>query len=76
MSRPVLLALLQQPGVQPRYGRWLPPRLLATWGQHSLVSPASPHARGELQTGRRRFLHYLAENAGLVGSQSSVIRSQ
>ncbi len=60
----LLLALLQRDDVAPLHGRWLPPRLLAAWGRYSRVRPARPQARSELQTGRRRFLHYLAENAG------------
>jgi hypothetical protein len=62
-----LLGLLQRDDVRPLYGRWLPPRLLAAWGEMCAWPPASPNARGELQTGRPRFLHYLAEAAGLVG---------
>jgi hypothetical protein len=62
-----LLALLQREDVRPLHGRWLPPRLLATWGEMCAWPPASPHVRSELHTGRRRFLHYLAEVAGLLG---------
>jgi hypothetical protein len=61
-----LLALLQHQDVRPLHGRWLPPRLLAAWGQRCASPPVS-QAKGELQTGRRRFLHYLAERAGFVG---------
>jgi len=62
-----LLALLQVNAVRPLHARWLPPRLLAEWGRRCARPPASPQARGELRTGRRRFLHYLAEAAGLLG---------
>lgn len=62
-----LLALLQRQDVRPRHGRWLTARPLADWGECCAWPPAAPEARGELQTGRRRFLHYLAEAAGLVG---------
>jgi hypothetical protein len=62
----VLLALLRREDVRPLTGGWLPPRFLATWGQRCAVPPASPQARSELRTARRRFLHYLAETAGLI----------
>jgi hypothetical protein len=61
-----LLALLQGDDTRPLAGRWLPPRSLVAWGRRCAVPPASPNARSEMQTGRRRFLHYLAENAGLI----------
>jgi hypothetical protein len=67
-----LLGLLQRNEMTPLHHRWLPPRLLARWGQACVVPPVSPQAGSELQTGRRRFLHYLAENAGwLVGGAMS-----
>lgn len=56
----LLLGLLHQDDVHSLHGRWLPPRTLAAWGRGCLVSPAFPHVRSELQTGRRRFLHYEA----------------
>lgn len=62
----VLLALLQREPVRPLHGHWLPPRILTAWGRHSVVPPLSLGARGELQTGRRRFLHYLAESGGFL----------
>ncbi|MCK6629267.1 MAG: helicase C-terminal domain-containing protein [Anaerolineae bacterium] len=66
-----LLALFQTADVRPWHGRWLPPGLLQEWGQCCAVPPASPAARSELQTGRRRFIHYLAESAGWIGGQGS-----
>jgi hypothetical protein len=68
-----LLALLQREDVRPLHGRWLPPRLLAAWGEMCAWPPAWPHARSELQAGRRRFLHYLAEAGGLVGLAGSYL---
>jgi hypothetical protein len=62
-----LLGLLQRDDLRPRHGRWLPPRPLRAWGERCARPPARPAAAGELQTGRRRFLHYLAEAAGLLG---------
>ena len=67
-----LLALLQRDAPRPLHQRWLPPHFLITWGHHCAQPPASPSPRSELQTNRRRFLHYLAESAGLVSSQQSV----
>lgn len=61
-----LLALLQRDEIVPLHGRWLPPRFLAAWGRCCRVRPATPQARSELQTARRRFLHYLAEAGGWV----------
>jgi hypothetical protein len=48
-----LLALLQREDVRPLHGRWLPPRILAAWGELCAWPPASPDVRSELQTGRR-----------------------
>ncbi len=64
-----LFGLLQRDDVAPRHGRWLPPNLLLAWGRGCLGPIVHPQARGELQTGRRRFLHYLAENAGWLNVQ-------
>ncbi len=61
-----LLALLQRDDIYPLHGRWLPPRFLAVWGQHCLMPPLLAKAGSELQTGRRLFLHYLAQSAGLL----------
>jgi len=63
----LFLALLQREEVRPLPGGWLPPGFLAAWGEGCAVPPASPDARSEKRTGRRRFLHYLAEAAGFVG---------
>jgi hypothetical protein len=67
-----LLALLQRDDISPLHGRWLPPRVLAEWGQGCAAPPWQANARSELQTGRRRFIHYLAENAEFVSGQGSV----
>jgi hypothetical protein len=69
----VLLALLQKEDVVPLHGRWLPPNFLRQWEQHCAIPAAIPAARSELQTGRRRFLHYLAEAAGFVIGHSSLV---
>lgn len=71
-----LLALLQREDIAPLHRRWLPSYFLADWSQNCAVPPASPNARSELQTNRRRFLHYLAENAGWLGDQGSEVRGE
>ncbi len=63
-----LLALLQRTEVSLLHRCWLPPSFLTLWGQHCAVPPYNLTPRSELQTNRRRFIHYLAENAGLVNS--------
>ena len=70
-----LLALLQRDDISPLHGRWLPPRFLAEWGEACSVAPASPRARSERQTGRRRLLHYLAESAGWIGTNDQLAMS-
>lgn len=60
----VLLALLHREEPVPLHNRWLPFRLLVAWGRLCSLPPATAQARSELQTGRRRFLHYLAVRAG------------
>ncbi|MCB0214815.1 MAG: hypothetical protein KDJ52_36080, partial [Anaerolineae bacterium] len=64
-----LLALLHRHPLRLRHGRWLPPWFLKMWGHHSALPPTRPTALGELQTARRRFLHYLAATAGLVNAE-------
>ncbi len=70
----VLLALLQRDDITPRQQRWLTPNILTVWGQACRVQPTAPEARGELQTNRRRFLHYLAENAGWLPPGSAFLK--
>jgi hypothetical protein len=70
-----LLALLQRDDISPRHGRWLPSRFLTAWGDRCAIVPTSPGARSERHTGRRRFLHYLAENAGWLGVNDQLAMS-
>ena len=65
-----LLARLQREPVQPLHNRWLPPTFLQRWGALNRIAPETPAPRSELQTNRRRFLHYLAENAGQLSALS------
>ncbi len=71
-----LLALLQRDQVSLLHGRWLPPHFLQLWGQHCAGPPDHPNARSELQTNRRRFLHYLAESAGFVTGPEALVTGQ
>jgi hypothetical protein len=70
----LLLALLEARDVRPLHGRWLPPRLLAAWGRRCAAPPRHIEARGERQTGRRRFLHYLAKAAGLIAPVGELLK--
>lgn len=62
----LLLGLCHRQPVTPITGKWLPPRLLANWDRRCSVAPQHPAARSELQTGRRRFIHFLAESAAFL----------
>lgn len=63
----VLLGLLLRNNVKLAWGRWLPPRFLKMFNQWLSIPESLPDMRSELKTERLRFLHYLAETAGLVG---------
>ena len=69
------LAFLQGTDVRPFAGRWLTPRPLRALNR-SLAhpDPTVPEAGSELQTGRIRFLHYLAEAAGLVAPVGGLLK--
>jgi hypothetical protein len=70
-----LLAFLQGHDVRPFAGRWLAPRHLRTFNAAlSHPDPAAVAARSELQTGYLRFLHYLAEAAGLVAPALGLLK--
>ncbi|MFQ5858293.1 MAG: WYL domain-containing protein [Anaerolineae bacterium] len=63
----LLISLLHREDIRPLWGRWLPPRHLGDLNERLSVSEDVSQARSELQTGRLRFIHALAEAAGLVG---------
>ncbi len=70
-----ILAFLQGHDAHPFAGRWLAPRHLR------ILNATLPHpdptvapARSELQTGYVRFLHYLAEVAGLVAPMMGLLK--
>ncbi len=70
-----LLAFLQGHDVRPFAGRWLAPCHLRTLDiVLSHPDPAAVTARSELQTGYLRFLHYLAEAAGLVAPAMGLLK--
>lgn len=75
----MLVGILLYQAVRPLHGRWLPPSVLRVVNQR-LTPPfdslplQGEVPRSELQTGRLRFLHYLAEAAGLVAVQAGSLR--
>lgn len=80
----LLLGILLYQAVRPLHGRWLPPSVLRAVNQR-LTPPfdsiplqgegvGGEVPRSELQTGRLRFLHYLAEAGGLVAVQGGCLR--
>ena len=70
-----LFALLQGHDVHPFAGRWLAPRHLRVLNTAlSYPDPTVATARSELQTGYLRFLHYLAEAAGLVAPVAGLLK--
>ena len=70
-----VLAFLQGHEVRPFAGRWITPRHLRTLNRAlTHADPSAATARSELQTGYLRFLHYLAEAAGLVGPVASLLK--
>jgi hypothetical protein len=64
------LALLQRQPPRLLHGRWLPASALKQWAAWCIIPPEWPNSRSERQTQRRRFLHYLAEQAGLVAVEA------
>lgn len=68
----LLGSLLIEP-VKPRWHRWLPPWALKAINARLRVREEVDSMGSELQTGRLRFLHYLAEVGGLTGDQSGAI---
>ncbi len=65
----LMLGALMFHDVCPLHGRWIPLRALRRINRHLRTSDDLNGVRSELQTGRLRFLHYLAECTGLAGVQ-------
>jgi hypothetical protein len=68
------LGTLLRVDVVPRYGRWLPPRLLRQVNAQLRLPSALAGVRSERNAGRLSFLHYLAEAAGLVAVQGGFLK--
>ncbi|MBZ0284456.1 MAG: WYL domain-containing protein [Anaerolineae bacterium] len=64
----VLGTLLYEP-VQPQWKRWLPPRALKAINARLRSPDDLAQVRSELQSGRIRFLHYLAAQSRLLSLQ-------
>ncbi|MFQ5859689.1 MAG: hypothetical protein ACE5LU_29185, partial [Anaerolineae bacterium] len=62
----LLISLLHREDIHPMWDRWLPPRYLGELNQRLSVPEDMSQVRSELQTSRLRFVHFLAESAGLV----------
>ena len=61
------LSFLNRQDYPVHHGRWLPPRALKSLNEHLSPPDDLGPGRSELQAARIRFIHYLAERAGLVG---------
>lgn len=70
----MLVGFLLDQAVRPLHGRWMPPSALRAVHQRLHVQENLDGVRSELQTGRLRFLHYLAEAAGLVAVQGCYLQ--
>ncbi|MDL1902928.1 WYL domain-containing protein [Anaerolineae bacterium CFX9] len=70
----LLLGALLYHDVRPLHGRWLPPSALRSINTRLRIPENLEGVRSELRTGRLRFLHYLAEAAGLVAVQAGVLK--
>lgn len=68
-----LIGTLLGERARPRWHRWLPPHTLKAINARLRVPETIPGVRSELHTRRLRFLHYLAETAGLVALQGQAI---
>jgi len=68
-----LIGTLSGQQVRPRWHRWLPPYALKAINARLSISERVAQVRSELQTGRLRFVHYLAEVAGLVDLRNGAI---
>ena len=70
-----LLAYLNGHDVHPVAGRWISPRHFRTLNTAlSRRDPSAATARSELQTGYLRFLHYLAQAAGLLTPVAGLLK--
>lgn len=71
----LLLGVLLRQNIKPQWGRWLPPYAFKVVNQTLQAKDASTNtARSELQTGRIRLLHYMAEVSGLISVQGGWLK--
>ncbi|MCC7446486.1 MAG: WYL domain-containing protein [Anaerolineae bacterium] len=70
----ILIGCLLYEDVKPLWGRWLPPRFLKRVNAAVRSPEDMAHCRSELQAGRLRFLHHLAEVAGLISVQTGYLK--
>lgn len=70
----MMLSALLYHDVRPLHGRWLPPFALRAVNERLRFGENLDGVRSELQTRRLRFIHYLAEAAGLVAIQAGVLK--
>jgi len=68
-----LIGTLSGLRVKPRWHRWLPPYALKAINARLSIPERVEHVRSELHTGRLRFVHYLAEAAGLIDLRNGAI---
>ncbi|MDQ7034325.1 MAG: hypothetical protein Q9P01_05670 [Anaerolineae bacterium] len=82
----VLIGTLMKIDVRPQWERWLPPSALKAVNERLIIKegcltlPPKPQGgdkkliRSELQTGRLRWLHYLAQVSGLISIQAGLLK--
>jgi hypothetical protein len=70
----MLLGTLLYQDMRPLHGRWLPSSALRIVNERQRLRENLEGVRSELRTGRLRFLHYLAEAAGLVAVQAGILK--
>ncbi len=69
-----LLGFLLRENVRPLHGRWVSLSALRRLNGQLRVSECLGGIRSELQTSRLRWLHYLAEAAGLIAVQGGYLK--
>ncbi len=66
------LSFLERETLAPLHGRWLPPQALRALA--AFLPAAPPALRSELQWPYLTFLHYLAEQAGLIAVNAGLLK--
>ncbi len=70
----ILLGFLLGNDVHLSWGRWFAPHVLQAVNSRLFCKEDLDGVKSELQTGRIRFLHYLADAAGLVSLQNGFLK--